>query len=279
MVPGPTPTLANPTRTTSPGPSCVAEGERAPDASDRASPFDALVRCAQAGEPWAFRRVAETFGPPLHRYVAGMLRDRSTADDVVQETLVIAWRQIDKVRDGAHLRPWLYRVARNKAISVIRRRVGPVRTHPLESADRTPELAASPGPASPFDADLTDLQRALRIAIARLPDRYAGIVRLHYVHGYTTREAGRVLGIKRSTAKMRLLRARQLLAQYLPQAVAEAGGRARRELADVLESHDALASNSNESGRGHAPPSPTTTKDHDPHSRGDRTSGGVIRPR
>ena len=199
----------------------------------RASHLDALVRCAQAGDARAFREVADTFTPTLTRYVGTMIGDGASADDVVQETLLAAWSHLHKVNDGKHLRPWLYRVARNKALTFIRRRHAspflPLRWDEEEQV-RAPEPRRA-GRNQPMG----DLERALRLAIGRLPCGHAQIVRLHYVYGCTTREIGDLVGVTRSTIKMRLLRSRELLAALLPDAARSVGGRARWELQAWIE--------------------------------------------
>ena len=88
--------------------------------------------CARAGDTRAFRQVTERLAPQLVRFVSGYLRgDVDTANDIVQDTFVTAWHKLDRIREGSHLRPWLYRVARYKSISFLRRR-GP-RGTPMES--------------------------------------------------------------------------------------------------------------------------------------------------
>ncbi len=178
-------------------------------------PLDALVACARAGDARAFRDVTQELGPPLTRYVTYFLRgDADTASDVVQDTFITAWRKIDTIRDGDHLRPWLYRVARFKAISWLRRR-GP-RGTPMDSIERAQDggyqLRASrahePTPPS------SRVER-LQAAIAKLPPIYAGAIKLHYLHGCDTRTTGELLGIPRTTVKMRLHRGRKKLRELM----------------------------------------------------------------
>ncbi len=181
--------------------------------------LDALVECARQGSADAFRTVTERMGPMLMRYVRGYLNgDLDTADDVVQDTFVAAWNNLDHINDGNHLRPWLFRVARNKAITWLRRR-GPGR-RPMASIDgvrarRGFEIAdaAQPDPAEPDDADWVPefALAALRRALDDLPDNYAPVVRLHYLRGHSSREVADLLDLPHTTVKMRLHRARNFL--------------------------------------------------------------------
>jgi len=163
--------------------------------------------------------MSDRFGPALVRYVQGYLRgDLDAAHDVVQETFLTAWLRRDRIRDGQHLRPWLYRVARYKAISWIRRS-GPRNASLRALCDESgPGPAQSPvGPrTAPGDDD--PLLDALARALERLPPHYLGAVRLHYLHGHDSAETARLLGLPVTTVKMRLHRARAALRRLLHEA-------------------------------------------------------------
>jgi len=193
----------------------VREGLSPPRA---AATLDALVDCARAGDTRAFRRVTEQLAPQLVRFVSGYLRgDVHTANDVVQDTFVSAWSKLGEIQNGEHLRPWLYKVARFKAISFLRKR-GP-RGMPMESIDQAVDNGidlAEPHHKNPLRqamlAEACDPRvAALRLGLARLPPTYIGVVRLHYLHGYTATETAHLLGLERAAVKMRLLRARKVL--------------------------------------------------------------------
>lgn len=180
----------------------------------------ALVRCARDGDPLAFRSVAEQLGPELVRYVmrfTGQTRD--FANDVVQDALVAAWCNLDGIRDDDHIRPWLYRVARFKAVDRLRKR-GPGGT-PMGSLDIG--LAIEVEPSAPRATDPADaghgaraaVRQAVDRALAALPPRYVGPVRLHYLHGMPIGETARLLGLPKPTVKMRLHRARRRLERHL----------------------------------------------------------------
>ena len=68
-----------------------------------------------------FMRLAERHHPRLLHYVRRLVRDRGTADDVLQETWVAAYRGLRRLREPERLRPWLYGIARNQALNALRR--------------------------------------------------------------------------------------------------------------------------------------------------------------
>jgi len=132
---------------------------------------------------------------------------------VAQDVFVQAWHALDHIESAAHLRRWCFRVARCRAITWLRKRGPP--GHPMESLDVVrdddtyPDFPATELPTtSPVAPGLeSSLRRALRL----LPARYAAPLTLHYVQGCTTRETAELLGLRRTTVKMRLHRAREFL--------------------------------------------------------------------
>jgi RNA polymerase sigma-70 factor, ECF subfamily len=143
----------------------------------------------------------------LHSRVWRVLRDREHAEDVVQETLVRAWRNLDRMPPGDEgARRWLLRVARNLAIDHMRAR----RARPAEVSE-----------AAGWDTVTTDhsdavidrvhVQRALR---SLSPDHRAVLTEV-YLHGRTAQEAAAVLGIPVGTVKSRIFYALRQLRDQL----------------------------------------------------------------
>ncbi len=77
----------------------------------RAGSLDDLIGRARRGDVRAFQALRKKFEPQLVNFVRSYVKgDEDTAHDVVQETFLIAWTKINQIKDGKHLRPWLYRV-------------------------------------------------------------------------------------------------------------------------------------------------------------------------
>lgn len=188
--------------------------------------LDALLDRARAGDMKAFQRVRRRFEPALLNFVRSYVRgDDDTARDVVQETFTIAWAKLDQIRNGDHLRPWLYRVARFKAITFLRRR------GPQGRAMHSLDFAAENGADYP-DAAVKDPLRhamtreaanpwlaALHAAIPKLPSLYVAVLRLYHLEGLSTKEVAGLLGLPLTTVKMRLLRGRRKLRRLVVEAM------------------------------------------------------------
>ena len=112
--------------------------------------------------------------------------------------------------------PWLFRVARNRCIDIIRRR----RTVPLQTIDDAGEtsLASDPADEAPLPEELlerADLQRVLASAIAELPPTYAEVVALRYASDRSFAEIAAILDCDEGAARVRFHRAKALLRRHL----------------------------------------------------------------
>lgn len=140
-------------------------------------------------------------------YVTGLLKDRYLAEDVVQETMVRAWRHCGQLSpDKGSVRGWLVKVAHNIAMDKIRMR----RSRPVEvDQDAVPDAPVE----DHADAVVTALD--VRDALARLSPGYRDVLEEVYLNGFTAREAARRLGIPAGTAFSRSHYALRLLRQKL----------------------------------------------------------------
>jgi len=148
--------------------------------------------------------------PRLRRYARALVGDRSSADDLVQDTLERAWAKLHLYRRGTDLRAWLFTVMHNVHVNKVRA------ARPTDSLDdEMPELALR---APQGDALVVrDLDRA----IALLPGEQRAVLLLVTLEDMSYEEVARTLGIPMGTVMSRLSRAREKLrALMLGQAAA-----------------------------------------------------------
>lgn len=181
----------------------TARREALAEASD-----DLLARRAGDGDLEAFEVLARRHGTMMRAYARRVLGSCDDADDVVQDALIQAWKQIGGLRDAAAVRPWMMRIIGNRALDVLRRR------RPHTNIDQLAGLSDPlPGPeAAALSGSRT---RALEQALAALPVEQRRCWILRELGGQSYEDIAEALNISRATARGRLARARTTLAKEL----------------------------------------------------------------
>jgi RNA polymerase sigma-70 factor (ECF subfamily) len=159
-----------------------------------------------------FEALCARLRPDLYRFAFWLARDRAIAEDVVQETMLRAWRSWKDLRDESAAKQWLFTIARREHARIYeRKRFDTLDVDNLVAAE-APALAATDGK----DAD--DLRRA----IARLDDDYREPLVLQVLFGYSTQEIADHMALTQGAVLTRLFRARnQLRKQFGLEAVDE----------------------------------------------------------
>ena len=155
----------------------------------------ALVERARAGDEEAFASLARAVGDRLLAIAYRILRDLGLAEDAVQQTLVIAWQELPRLRDIERFDAWIHRLLVNACYAEARRGrrwAANVRVLPVD------------GPAAPDDfvtiAQRDQLDRGFR----RLPPEQRAVFVFHHYIGLTLPETADELGVPLGTVKSRL---------------------------------------------------------------------------
>jgi RNA polymerase sigma-70 factor, ECF subfamily len=151
-------------------------------------------------EAW-IAQLFESLRPDLLRFAHWLARDRAVAEDIVQESLLRAWRSRDTLKDPAAARAWLLTILRREHARLYERK-----SLELVALDEQVEMQAAPRLAEP-DGDLF----ALRHAIMRLPIEYREPLVLQVLGGFSTEEIARELALSATAVLTRLFRARNKL--------------------------------------------------------------------
>ncbi len=148
--------------------------------------------------------------PALLRVARSLTGDPHEAEDLVQETLLRAYRAMPSF-DGAHPRAWLFTIARNTNANRYRRR-RPEQLFRAEDAESVPEAQTS----DPADlAESNAFGAAVRVAMTDLPEARRRVMQLVDVDGLSYAEAAAALGVPIGTVMSRLHRARRSVREEL----------------------------------------------------------------
>lgn len=168
-----------------------------------------LVSRAQIGEMVAFELLADLHRDSLHKLAMRYVRNHEDAADMVQETLVKAFRSLHSFVEGRPVLPWLSRICVNCCVDLIRQR----RT-PMESIEKFEYgLVSHLDVFEEANQNITDGH--LRDCIHRLPNRYRDILLMRHVDQLELSEIAERIEKPEGTVKSLLFRGRNLLRREL----------------------------------------------------------------
>jgi RNA polymerase sigma-70 factor (TIGR02960 family) len=188
---------------------------------------------ARAGDGEAFRELTEPYRRELQLHCYRILGSVQDAEDMLQETLLAAWRGLGRFEERASVRAWLYRIATNRCLNALRdtgrrrarlppleapeptRRTEPTWYEPCPDAllDDLPDTA--PGPEARYEAR-ESLALAFVAGLQRLPPRQRAVLVLRDVLGFRAAEAAEMLESSEVSVNSALQRARSALDSELP---------------------------------------------------------------
>jgi RNA polymerase sigma-70 factor (TIGR02960 family) len=190
------------------------------------------LRRAQAGDEQAFRELTDPYRRELQVHCYRLLGSLTDAEDMLQETLLAAWRGLSGYERRASLRSWLYRIATNQCLNALRtagRRAPTEATPPFQPPEPTrrgevtwlqpypdtllegiPDTA--PGPEARYQSTEA-IQLAFIAGLQRMPPRQAATLVLRDVLGFATDEVASMLDTTPTAVKGALQRARAAIEQ------------------------------------------------------------------
>jgi RNA polymerase sigma-70 factor (ECF subfamily) len=165
----------------------------------------AAVAHARAGDREAFRILVERHSRNVFRLAFRMTRNEEDAEDVVQETFLKAYRNLDRFAGRSEFSTWVHSIAANCALDLLRRRAPrEERTRPLE-AEAFEAAASDASPERVLLASEVGSQVALSLDRLTVMERSAFVLR--HFEGRTIAEISRTLGVRSGAAKNCVFRA------------------------------------------------------------------------
>ena len=176
---------------------------------------DQLLAEARCGDQRAFGDLCQRYTAMLKRRIFRIVRHREDTEDVLQETLLSAYRHLHMFRGACRFSSWIMRIGINTSLVLLRKRNTLSRITPAVIKDDSQTLEMwefrdpRPDPEQSYIADQALV--ALRNAIWRLPPKMRTVMDLYYTKEHCLKDASSTLGITERAAKARMLRARRML--------------------------------------------------------------------
>ncbi len=173
----------------------------------------------RAGDRVEFARLVESFSVSIYRLALQMLGNQQDAEDVLQITFVKAFQHLGEFEGRSSLSTWLYRVATNEALMLMRRKDASVSLDEEKSDDEGDSF--QPHELADWtklpEGDLLDVEARTQLekAIRSLPVRLRAVFLMRDIEGLSIRDTGEALGLTETAVKTRLLRARLQLREKL----------------------------------------------------------------
>lgn len=174
------------------------------------------VESARRGDQDAFERLVLAYEKRVLALTARMCGNPEDGAEAAQEAFLAAWQGLESFRGEASFSTWLYRLASNACVDLLRRE-GRHRAASGPSLDDG-ELnldAADPAPTPQEAAERAELRRQIEEGLRELPEEYRQVLILREMHQLSYGEIGQVLSLDLGTVKSRINRGRQRLRKFL----------------------------------------------------------------
>jgi RNA polymerase sigma-70 factor, ECF subfamily len=173
------------------------------------SPDVTLIRSIAAGDKQAMRILFIRHNVRVFRFLVRLVGDKSAAEDLVSEVFLDVWRQAGRFQGRSQVTTWLLALARNKALSALRRRS-------TEELDEE-AVAAIEDPQDNPEAAIQNRQTSeiLLNCLTKLSPPHREIIDLVYYHEKSIDEVAEITGVPQNTVKTRMFYARKRIGELM----------------------------------------------------------------
>jgi RNA polymerase sigma-70 factor (ECF subfamily) len=182
-------------------------------------PTEISLEALIAGDRAEFARMVDLYSTPIYRLGLRMLGNSQDAEDILQNTFLNALTHLAAFEGRSSLSTWLYRIAANEALMLLRKKKPEINLEDAEAEENFEELKPThfvDWSALPEDKLLsTEGKRVLDQAIQNLPEALRIVFLLRDIEGLSIKETTEALSLTETNVKTRLLRARMFLREQL----------------------------------------------------------------
>ena len=182
----------------------AAAASEAPGTSD-----SALIQSIAVGDRHAMRILFARHNVRVYRFLLRFVADKSTAEDLISEVFLDVWRQAAQFQARSQVSTWLLAIARNKALTVLRRRS-------TEELDEEQAAAIEdPGPNPEAIMENRQKTEIVRNCLTQLSPTHREVIDLVYYHEKSIDEVAEITAVPPNTVKTRMFYARKRIAELM----------------------------------------------------------------
>jgi RNA polymerase sigma-70 factor (ECF subfamily) len=182
-----------------------------------------FINRVKKGEKEAFSWLVDTYKDMVYTICLRMLTVEADADEAAQDVFVKAYRSIQGFQEKSKFSTWLYRIAYNQCISVIRKKV-----KMIDLVDEMPEMEVNEGDINGLDTiSAEERSKYLQMAIEALPETDGVVVTLFYYDELSLDEIAEITGLTSGNIRIKLHRSRKKMYQVISESL-------KSELSSIL---------------------------------------------
>ncbi len=186
---------------------------------------DFSIEALQSGDRAEFARLVDAYSTQIYRLGLKMLGNQQDAEDILQNTFLNAITHMKSFEGRSSLSTWLYRIAANEALMLIRKRKPNINIEDIQHEDADeiplPETFVDWSVLPEKELLTGEAQKAIEAAVKKLPESLRMVFILRDVEDLSIKETAEVLNLTEVNVKTRLLRARMALREQLSSYYAE----------------------------------------------------------
>jgi len=184
--------------------STIRQRDVAQESSD-----EALITLIANGDKMALQTLYGRHNVRVFRFVLRFLHDEATAEDMVSEVFLDVWRQAERFERRSQVSTWLLAIARNKALSVLRRRS----TEELD--EEVAEFIEDPADNPEVKMQKKQQSTVLQECLTQLSPAHREIIDLVYYHEKSIDDVAKIVGVPANTVKTRMFYARKRIGELM----------------------------------------------------------------
>ncbi len=187
------------------------------DASESSLEDDKLVKRAISGDQDAFKLLMNKYQKPLYYHIIKMVKNNEQVEDIIQESFVKAFSNLDSYNTNYAFSTWLYRITTNHTIDYLRKKKLKTTSidEPIRAKDGEMQIQIVGNAETDRQIIRKERKKIVSDAIKNLPDKYREVIEMRHLEELSYQEISEQLDLPLGTVKAHIFRAREMLYKAL----------------------------------------------------------------